>query len=428
MDFSQAITAFWWGGISAVSLPLGALLGLWLRPSTKWTSSLMSFGAGALLAALTLVLVQTSLAKAGFWPLGAGCIAGALLFMGLNSILNSQGAFLRKMSTTFHHLKSVKRRHWEGLLEHCANSDILRALPPEEVQHLLPCLRRVNFPAGKTIFKTGDEGDKLYIIETGEVSVKRGKADIATLGSGDAFGEMALIKDKPRVATVKMLSALKTWAVDKAYLMQVIQHNPVLAKKLGELAKKREDALHEMAEKVGEEKWAQTAKENLGAQVLDPTHSEIKDAHKEHGGTAMAIWLGILLDGIPESLVIGASLISTGHVSLALIVGVFLANFPEALSSSVGMKKQGKSNKRILWLWGSLTILTAVGAAVGALTFANIPPKPFAFVEGLAAGAMLAMIAETMLPEAAEQRGPANGLMTVLGFLAAVYVGTFGGH
>ncbi len=138
----------------------------------------------------------------------------------------------------------------------------------------------------------------------------------------------------------------------------------------------------------------------------------------------MAIWLGILLDGIPESLVIGASMIGTGSVSLALIVGVFLANFPEALSSAVGMKRQGMAFGKILWMWTSLMILTGIGAFLGNLTFGSLSLTLFVLFEGLAAGAMLAMIAETMLPEAAEQGGPANGLMTVLGFLAAVYVGT----
>ena len=96
METESALLGFWYGIISAVSLPAGTLIGLWLKPSNKWTSSLMAFGAGALLAALTLVLVADGMKKAGFAPLGLGCMTGALLFMFLNKVLNSSGGFLRK--------------------------------------------------------------------------------------------------------------------------------------------------------------------------------------------------------------------------------------------------------------------------------------------------------------------------------------------
>ncbi len=77
-------------------------------------------------------------------------------------------------------------------------------------------------------------------------------------------------------------------------------------------------------------------------------------------------------------------------------------------------------------MWASLTLLCGVCALVGYAAFGGAPPNVFASMQGVGAGAMLAMIAETMLPEAAEQGGPANGLMTVPGFLAALYVGTLG--
>ena len=144
---------------------------------------------------------------------------------------------------------------------------------------------------------------------------------------------------------------------------------------------------------------------------------------QENHGAPLAIWLGITLDGIPESLVIGASM-TQAHVSVSLIAGLFLANYPEALSSSVGMRQQGMSYKRILFMWTSLMILTGIGAALGSLFFVDASPTSFALIEGLAAGAMLTMIAETMLPEAYFKGGSVVGMSTLCGFLAAIFFKT----
>lgn len=434
MELGNAWSAFGYGLLSAVSLPLGAVIGLWLNPSKKWTSSLMSFGAGALLAALTLELVHKSLQMAGFPPLGAGCVAGALLFMFLNSLLDGQGGFLRKLSTTVGYLKEVKLKRAETVLDQMGRIEIFQHLPPEEMQAIIPMLQAVSIRAGTSIFKRGDVGDRLYLIEKGEVEVSQGERDgdtqIAVLAQGAAFGEMALIHDKPRTASVRAKSDLKAWVLDKSDFNIFLESSPELRKAVTLLDEKRSKELHEINKdykRQAAQEWSDAAKKHIQGAAMNPDQKEIKDAHAEHGGAAMAIWLGILLDGIPESLVIGATMIGKSSVSMSLIVGVFLANFPEALSSAVGMKRQKYSFGKILWMWSSLMILTGVGAFVGNLTFGGLNPSLFVFIEGLAAGAMLAMIAETMLPEAAEQGGPANGLMTVLGFLAAIFVGTLGG-
>jgi len=138
----------------------------------------------------------------------------------------------------------------------------------------------------------------------------------------------------------------------------------------------------------------------------------------------MAIWLGILLDGIPESLVIGASLSPAG-ISLSLIVGLFLANFPEALSSSRGMLEENFSRKRILLMWTSIMLLTGLGAGLGKLMMDLSDPTFFPFMEGLAAGAMLTMIAQTMLPEAYIKGGSIVGFCTLMGFFCAIFTKAF---
>jgi len=117
-------------------------------------------------------------------------------------------------------------------------------------------------------------------------------------------------------------------------------------------------------------------------------------------------------------------------MSLAFIAGVFLANLPEAMSSAVTMKRQGSSSGKIFWMWMSLCVMTGMGALVGALIFPAHPEGALRYfisgIEGLAAGAMLTMIAETMLPEAYEQGGGTIvGLSTLIGFLAALGIKIF---
>jgi zinc transporter ZupT len=103
-----------------------------------------------------------------------------------------------------------------------------------------------------------------------------------------------------------------------------------------------------------------------------------------------------------------------------------MANFPEGMSSAALMKKQGSPSVLIIGMWVSLMIMTAVGAALGHLFIADAPIHWRALLEGMAAGAMLAMIAQTMLPEAYNHGGWLTGLMTVIGFLAAIWMGTLG--
>ncbi len=156
---------------------------------------------------------------------------------------------------------------------------------------------------------------------------------------------------------------------------------------------------------------------------LAPTEVEVREAARANQRAPQAIWLGMLLDGIPESLVIGSSLLHASF-GLSLIAGLFLSNFPEALGSSVGMRQQGYGSTRILVMWTSLTLFTGVGAYLGAAFFREMPSEVFALTEGVAAGAMLTMIAETMLPEAYHKGGAVTGVSTLLGFLAAIFFKT----
>ncbi|HXB40502.1 MAG TPA: hypothetical protein VNZ49_08165 [Bacteroidia bacterium] len=295
-----AIWAFVIGALVTISLPLGAIAGFAFKPGPKITAIFTAFGAGALLAALSVELIAPTVEeivghinsptgmehgkKHAFYTMGAlilGCIGGGFLFYTLDELINSKGGFIRKVGST------------------------------------------INF-----------------------IKLKKPKT-------------------------------------------------------------------------VVEEKEIEQAQKEEGKQ----------------GGNGMAIWLGLLIDGIPESFVIGAGFLALLSVKLGagaepsfsevlpytLIAGLFLSNFPEALSASMGMKKSGMSTGKIMMMWMSLVLIIAIGALGGYYIGSSIPHEIEIAIEGLAAGAMLTMIAQTMIPEAVHLGGAkVVGLSTLIGYLSAV--------
>ena len=130
----------------------------------------------------------------------------------------------------------------------------------------------------------------------------------------------------------------------------------------------------------------------------------------------MALVLGALLDGIPESAAIGISLVEGGAVGVALLVAVFLSNIPESLSASAGMKASGQSTRHIMGIWVAVAAASTVAAAVGYAALGGADPVVLATTQAFAAGAILTMLADTMVPEAVDHAGRLVGLVTVLGF------------
>ncbi len=295
-----AIWAFVIGAFVTISLPLGAIAGLTFKPGPKMTAIFTAFGAGALMAALSVELIAPTVEEIvghinsptgmehgkthAFYTMGAllvGCIGGGFLFFTLDELINSKGGFIRKVGSTINFIRSKKPK--------------------------------------------------------------------------------AIIEEK-----------------------------------------------------------------------------DIDNAQKEegeHGGSGMAIWLGLLIDGIPESFVIGAGFLALLSVKLGagvepaftevlpytLIAGLFLSNFPEALSASMGMKKSGMSTAKIMLMWMSLVLIIGIGALAGYYIGASTPHELEIAIEGLAAGAMLTMIAQTMIPEAVHLGGvKVVGLSTLIGYLSAV--------
>jgi zinc transporter, ZIP family len=142
-----------------------------------------------------------------------------------------------------------------------------------------------------------------------------------------------------------------------------------------------------------------------------------KNSGGKQGDSASAIAIGALLDGIPESAAIGISLLEGGTISAALVAAVFLSNVPEGLSSAAGMRQNGRSTAHILGLWGGVTAASAVAALLGYFFLAGAPEDLVAGIQAFAAGAILTMLASTMMPEAYEEGGEVVGLVTAAGFL-----------
>ena len=139
---------------------------------------------------------------------------------------------------------------------------------------------------------------------------------------------------------------------------------------------------------------------------------------QQEGGSGTAIAIGALMDGISESVAVGISLIGSGAVSVAMVAAVFLSNVPESLSAAAGMKKAGHSAAHILGLWGAVVVASAA-ALFGYLFLAGASGNLIAGIQSFAAGAILTMLASTMMPEAYEEGGSVVGLVTTIGFLAA---------
>ncbi|MCC6070359.1 ZIP family metal transporter [Massilia sp. GCM10020059] len=147
----------------------------------------------------------------------------------------------------------------------------------------------------------------------------------------------------------------------------------------------------------------------------------------EEHGSGLAIALGALIDGIPEAIVIGVSMIASKTVSMVAVIAIFLSNIPEGLSSAAGMKRAGRTAWYVFGVWGGIAIVNGVAAALGNLLSIGLSEQVIAATMALAAGAILAMLVDTMIPEAFEVAQHYAGIIAVIGFLAAFYLSKISG-
>jgi len=162
----------------------------------------------------------------------------------------------------------------------------------------------------------------------------------------------------------------------------------------------------------------------VGAAQLVDARGRRGGGDKKPGGIALLI--GALVDGIPESVVLGTTVAATGGLSLPILLAIAIANLPEGLASAAGMKDAGRSARYVFGVWSAVAVVSGLAALLGYLVLRDAPPELIAFITTIAAGGMLAMVCNTMIPTAFARDRAATGLLATLGFLAAFVLSHLG--
>jgi ZIP family zinc transporter len=157
-----------------------------------------------------------------------------------------------------------------------------------------------------------------------------------------------------------------------------------------------------------------------------------KRSHGENAGggksaSGLSLLVGSVMDNIPENMALGISLVTGGAVNIVLIAAIFISNFPEGLASTEGMKSNGRTKKYILVLWSVAVIIGTISTAIGFAVLSKAIPFVISVAMSFAAGAILVMLAESMIPEAFKEGGSKIGLAAMAGFTIAFILGRIGG-
>jgi zinc transporter, ZIP family len=139
---------------------------------------------------------------------------------------------------------------------------------------------------------------------------------------------------------------------------------------------------------------------------------------EQNEGSGAAMFIGALLDGVPEAFILGITLTAGGGISIAFVTAVFVSNIPQGIAGTNSLKAAGYTDRHVFRMWTGLLIATALTAALGFLVADKVAHGGL-YAEGFAAGAVLTMLADSMMPEAFEHGGKQVGLITVVGYLVA---------
>lgn len=389
----------------------------------------MAFGSGTLMAAVAFDLCRAAFDKGGYVILVLGFLAGGGIFVLLNHWIDERGGFLRKDSNKQRFILNKKREMAADIIGRLSRVDILRSLPPREVQAIIPFVERVSIPERTQVFAQGDAGDALYIIDTGRVEILRRESgadkEVATVADGETFGEMSLLSDEPRNATAVARTPVDAYRIGRSDFLRLVTQSPALAAAVHRLNETRHMSnAGRIQSGVDADGWRHEALKCANVRV---SHAEEKAITEKHAGSSapLAIFLGAVIDGVPESVVIGAGMIATGSPSMSFLAAVFISNFPEAMASASGMLSGNFTRRRILTMWSVLLVVCGLSAYAGCVFLATAPLWVIALAEAIAGGGILAMLANTMMPEAFELGGPVVALSTIGGFLTAFLLSVF---
>jgi zinc transporter ZupT len=414
---------------------LGAAMGLYVPFSKRPLACLLAFAAGALISALAIELAyegaqslhhQGYHARAAWAFVSAGFAAGAIIYYSASLFLEKKGAAVRYVTQFREYALARKQADASEQIKLLAKCDLMRHLPAEQIERILPCIRSHRLKAGEILFKAGDAGDALYIVAHGKVEVltadlRDAKASghaIAVLGEGAAFGEMSLLSGDPRTATIRAAEDTDLLKIGKDDFEQLVAADPQLADAVKRISHQR--AISNLsAGGTDAALWAKVASGSLDHLNRHETGKMLTEAAN---GAGMAIVFGNILDTIPGCLVIGAKFTAFGNLSLTLMLGMFLGGIPEAAASASMLTKAGYRPAAIFGLWSTVLVAGVVAAALGKAFIGSADALMAIFAQALAGGAVLALVAHAMIPVALEEGGSLVVLPTVAGFLFALYL------
>lgn len=416
------VAAFFQGVLGASSLVIGAFVGVFWRPRRVVSAAIMAFGSGTLLAAIAFDITIPVYEGHGMFPLIFGFVLGGAIFVFLTQYIDQHGGFLRKPASSRRYLYEHRTDTSTDILSRISHVEVMQNVPDAERRALSALLKPKDVEAGEVLCQEGTPGEYFYIIVTGEAEVRKGRKVLTHLGPGEVFGEMALLTGEPRSATIISRTPMELYQLHQEHFGNVLSWSPHMAWALSRsLARRLRLATesHLMAEE-NLDRWRQ--------QLMDQVELDIlmrEDANVLQGLAAssapLAILVGTLIDNIPEAAVIGINT-ENSHLGWSFLLAVFISNFPEALSSAAGMKQAGTPKHHILAMWFSIVLVSGLCAAL-AYSIQNRMPEFFiAAIQAIAGGAILAMIASTMMPEAYELGGGYVAFSTIIGFLLGFLV------
>jgi CRP-like cAMP-binding protein len=408
---------------------LGAAIGLYVPFSKRPLACLLAFAAGSLISALAIELAYEgaqSLHDQGFharaaWAfVSAGFALGAVIYYSASIFLEKKGAAVRYVTQFREYALARKQADTKARIKLLAACDLMRHLPAEQIEQILPCIRDRQLKAGEILFKAGDAGDALYIVSCGKVEVLAdgARGAIAVLGAAHAFGEMSLLSGGPRTATIRAVEDTDLLKIGKDDFDMLVAADVQLADAVQRISHQR--AISNLsAGGTDAALWAKVASRSLDHLNR---HEAGKMLAEAANGAGMAIVFGNILDTIPGCLVIGAKFTAFGNLSLTLMLGMFLGGIPEAAASASMLTKAGYRPAVIFGLWSTVLFAGVVAAAAGKAFIGSSDALMAVFAQALAGGAVLALVAHAMIPVALEEGGSLVVLPTVAGFLFALYL------
>jgi cyclic nucleotide-binding protein len=256
-----------------------------------------------------------------------------------------QSAFRRSSVKYALARKHEQMRELIGLLAKC---DLLRHLPAEAIEQILPSVKKHPVKVGEVLFRAGDPADPSYIVARGSVEVVAESpgdtgAAIAELGPGAALGEMGLLSGGARTATIRSVPGAELLQIGRDDFNALIAADPVMARAVRRLSHER--AIRNLSSGGSNpSKWASVASHSLEHISRGEANKMLREAGH---GAGMAIVLGNILDTIPGCLVIGATFNSLANLSLTLMLGMFLGGIPEGAASAAMLTRAGYKAKVI---------------------------------------------------------------------------------